>query len=104
MKLITAIIRSICLEKVVTGLKKSGVKGITISEVKGVGEEIVLYKPYSVHHKIEIILPEKKVDKVIETILALAHTGEPGDGVITVQKIEELIKIRTGEKASLHDL
>lgn len=48
MKIVTAIIRSISLEKVVKGLKETGIKGITISEVKGLGEEIILYKPYSV--------------------------------------------------------
>lgn len=104
MKIITAIIRCMDLEKVVNGLKKSGVKGMTISEVKGVGEEIVLYKPYSIHNKIEIIVHEAEVDGVIETILSLVKTGERGDGVITVQTIEELIKIRSGEKVGPHDL
>ncbi len=104
MKFITAIIRSINLEKVVKGLKETGVKGMTISEVKGIGEEIVLYKPYSVHNKIEIIVPEKEVDNVIETIVNMAQSREPGDGVVTVQKIEELIKIRSGEKVGPHDL
>ena len=104
MKLVTAIVRTISLEKVVEGLKKIGVRGLTISEVKGVGEEIILYKPYSVHNKIEIIVSEKETDKVIKTILDLTQTGEPGDGVITVQKIEELIKIRTKETVSPYDL
>jgi len=47
MKLITAIIRSLCLEKVIAGLNKLGVKGITVSEVKGRGEEVILYRNYS---------------------------------------------------------
>ena len=85
MKLVTAIIRSISLEKVVKALKETGVKGMTIC----------------VHNKIEIIVTEKEVGKVAETILNLAQTREPGDGVITVQKIEDLIKIRTGE-CSIH--
>ena len=97
MKLITAIIRNFSLEKIITGLNKIGVKGITISEVKGRGEEVILYRHYSIHNKIEIILPDNEVDKAIKTILDLAQTGERGDGVITVQEVKELIRIRTKE-------
>ena len=97
MKLVTAIIRSLCLEKVVTGLNKLGVKGMTVSEVKGRGEEVILYRNYSVHNKVEIILHDSEVDKVIETILDLTQTGIRGDGIITVQEVKELIKIRTQE-------
>jgi nitrogen regulatory protein PII len=57
-----------------------------------------------VHNKIEIIVHNDEVDKVIKTILDLSQTGERGDGVLIVQKIEELIKIRTGEKVGPYDL
>ena len=70
---------------------------MTVTEVKGRGEEVVLYRNYSVHNKIEIILPDNEVDNAVKTILDLAQTGERGDGVITVQEVKELIRIRTKE-------
>ncbi len=104
MRHVTAIIRSINLEKVVEALKNIGVKGITISEVKGIGEETVLYRPYSVHDKIEIIVSEGEVDKIVEIISEAAQTGESGDGIICVQEVDQLIKIRTGERVNPIDL
>jgi nitrogen regulatory protein PII len=104
MRHITAIIRSIKLEDVVKALKGIGVKGITISEVKGRGEEIILYHPYSVHNKIEIIVPEGEVDKIVERISDIAKTGERGDGIICVNRVDKLIKIRTGERVGPGEL
>ncbi len=104
MKLVTAIIRSMSLERVVEGLKGIGIKGITISEVKGLGEEIRLYRPYTIHDKIELIVHDEEVERVLTTITEEAHTGEPGDGVIIVQKVKELIKIRTRKSTSPYKL
>jgi nitrogen regulatory protein P-II 1 len=97
MKLITAVIRSICLDKLICGLNEIGVDGFTVFQVEGRGEELVLYKHFSVHARIEIIVPDQEVDKVRKTILDTTHTGERGDGIITVQEIKELTRIRTGE-------
>jgi nitrogen regulatory protein PII len=97
MKLITAVVRSICLEKVITGLNEIGVNGFTVFQVEGRGEEIVLYRHFSVHARIEIIVSDQEVDKVRKTILDLTQTGDRGDGIITVQEIKELTRIRTRE-------
>jgi len=104
MKYITAIIRSICLDTVVKSLKEAGIRGITISEVRGTGDEVVLYTPYSVHNKLEIITRTENVDKVITLILECSQTCESGDGVIVVHNVEELIKIQTGERVSPDDV
>ncbi len=104
MRLVTAIIRSITLEKIVKGLKEIGIKGITITEIKGLGEETHLYRPYTIHDKIEIVVPDEKVEEVVDTIQNLARIGQPGDGVILIQKVKELIKIRTGERPYPHNL
>ncbi len=104
MRHITAIIRSFKLEDMVEALKGIGIKGITISEVKGIGEEIILYHPYSVHNKIEIIADEKEVDTILERISDVAQTGERGDGIIFVEGIDKLIKIRTGERVHPSEL
>ena len=100
MKLITAVIRNICLDKVITELNSIGVKGMTVFAVKGRGEEVVLYRDYSLHSRIEIIAPDHEVDKVRQTILDVSCTGERGDGVITVQDIREFTRIRTGKTIS----
>lgn len=101
MKLITAVIRSICLEKVITQLNNIGIKGLTVFEVKGRGEEVVLYRNFSVHSRIEIIVPDQQVERVRETILDVSCTGKQGDGIITVQEIKECTRIRTRETVTL---
>lgn len=97
MKLITAVIRSMCLEKVITQLNDIGIQGLTVFEVKGRGEEVVLYRDFSVHSRVEIIVPDHQVERVRKTIIDVSCTRQKGDGVITVQEIKEFTRIRTGE-------
>ncbi len=98
MKLVKAIIRTTSLEGIVKSLEKRGIKGMTISEIKGIGEQVQLYRPYTIHDKIEIIVPDERVDEVTKVILENAHTGLAGDGLIAVCPVECLIKIRTRER------
>lgn len=100
MKMITAIVRTTCLEGIVKSLGDAGIKGITISEIKGVGEQVELFKPYAIHKKIEIIVPDEVVEKVTDLILEHGHTCLPGDGLIAVSPIDYMIKIRTKERLS----
>ncbi len=107
MKKIEAIIKPFKLDDVKDALNKIGIKGMTVTEVRGFGrqkghKEVYRGAEYTVEFlpkiKIEVVVPEKEAQKVIETILSTARTGEIGDGKIFVTGIDDIIRIRTGEK------
>jgi nitrogen regulatory protein P-II 1 len=98
MKTIVAIVRTDTLGDIVKALEERGIGGMTITEIKGIGEEVRLYKPYTIHNRIEIIVPDEKVDEVTGVIVRHARTGFAGDGIVGVYPMEYMIKIRTGEK------
>ena len=107
MKLVTAIIKPFKLDEVREALSAIGVQGITVTEVKGFGRQkghTELYRgaEYVVDFlpkvKIEVVMDDSLVDRAIEAIQTAAHTGRIGDGKIFVIPIEEVIRIRTGEK------
>jgi nitrogen regulatory protein PII len=109
MKKIEAIIKPFKLDDVKEALNESGIQGMTISEVKGYGrqkghKEIYRGAEYVVDFipkiKLEIIVEDDWVDKVIATIKAAAHTGKLGDGKIFVYPVEQAIRVRTGETGS----
>ena len=106
MKLVTAIIKPFKLDDVHERLTNIGVKGITISEVRGIGRQKAhteLYRgaEYQVNFlpkiKIEVIVIDEMAEQVIETITENASTGNIGDGKIFVTNLENVIRIRTGE-------
>jgi nitrogen regulatory protein P-II 2 len=106
MKLVTAIIKPFKLDDVRDALGEIGVKGITVTEVKGFGRQkghTELYRgaEYVVDFlpkiKLEAAVSESLVDQVIEVISKSANTGKIGDGKIFVSAIEQTIRIRTGE-------
>ncbi|GBD02926.1 Nitrogen regulatory protein P-II [bacterium HR19] len=107
MKKIEAIIKPFKLDDVKDALTSIGISGMTITEVRGFGRQkghTELYRgaEYVVDFlpkiKIEIIVPDDMVDKVVKTIIESAKTGKVGDGKIFIYPIEEAIRIRTGEK------
>ena len=107
MKLITAIIKPFKLEEVRQALLDFGVEGLTVTEVKGFGRQkghTELYRgaEYVVDFlpkvKLDIVVADEMVDKVIDSITKTAHTGKIGDGKIFITNIESVIRIRTGEK------
>ena len=109
MKKIEAIIKPFKLDEVKEALSKVGVSGLTVFEVKGFGRQkghTELYRgaEYVVDFlpkiKLEFIINDEILEEVIETIKSSAHTGKIGDGKIFVSNIEEIIRIRTGEKNS----
>jgi nitrogen regulatory protein P-II 2 len=106
MKLVTAIIKPFKLDDVRQALSDVGVKGITVTEVKGFGRQkghTELYRgaEYVVDFlpkvKIEIALSSENVERVIDVITRSASTGKIGDGKIFVTSIENVVRIRTGE-------
>ena len=107
MKKIEAIIKPFKLEELKEGLASLGVRGMTVSEVKGFGRqkghsEIYRGAEYTVDFvakvKVEVVLDDDLVDKVVEVILKVAKTGKIGDGKIFVLPIEKAYRIRTGEQ------
>lgn len=107
MKLVTAIIKPFVLDQVRESLTKIGIKGITVTEVKGFGRQkghTELYRgaEYQVDLlpkvKIEIVVSDDLSEQVVETIIEQADTGNIGDGKIFVTNVEEVIRIRTGER------
>jgi len=109
MKKIEAIIKPFKLDDVKEALIDADISRITISEVKGHGRQqghTELYRgnEYVVEYlpkvKIEIIVNDEFVEKAIEAIIAGAKTGKIGDGKIWITPIEDVIRIRTGERGS----
>lgn len=109
MKLITAIIKPHMLDGVRDALSKSGIKGLTVTEVKGFGRqkghtEVYRGVEYSVDFvpkvKIEIVTDDEHVASAIASITESARTGEIGDGKIFVGDVGQAIRIRTGESDS----
>jgi nitrogen regulatory protein PII len=107
MKMVEAIIKPFKLDEVKDALTKAGIQGMTLSEVKGFGRQkghTELYRgaEYSVDFlpkvKIEILVPDDEAAQVVEVITKTARTGKIGDGKISVTPVEEVIRIRTGEK------
>jgi nitrogen regulatory protein P-II 2 len=106
MKMVTAIIKPFKLDDVRDALGEIGIKGITVTEVKGFGRQkghTELYRgaEYVVDFlpkiKLEAAVAESQVEQVIEAISKSANTGKIGDGKIFVTSVEQVIRIRTGE-------
>lgn len=97
MKLLTAIVRTDSLDGIVKSLLDKGSRGMTITEVKGIGEQMQLLTPYTIHSRIEIFIDEDRAAEAVNIILEHAHTGEAGDGLIAVLPVERMMKIRTKE-------
>jgi len=107
MKLITSIIKPFKVDEVREALAEIGVTGLTVTEVKGFGRQkghTELYRgaEYVVDFlpkvKVEVVVPNDRVETVTEAIVKAARTGKIGDGKIFVSPIEHAIRIRTGEK------
>lgn len=107
MKKIEAIIKPFKLEEVKDALSELGIEGMTVSEVKGFGRqkghtEIYRGSEYTVDFlpkiKLEVVLPDGRLDIAIEAIIKAAKTGKIGDGKIFVSSVEDAIRIRTDEK------
>ena len=107
MKKVEAIIKPFKLDEVKEALHEVGIKGITVTEAKGFGRQkghTELYRgaEYVVDFlpkvKIEIVMDDAMVDRAIEAITQAARTGRIGDGKIFVLPIDEVVRIRTGER------
>ncbi len=107
MKKIEAILKPFKLDDVREALSDIGITGMTVTEVKGFGRQkghTELYRgaEYVVDFlpkvKLEVVVPEDKLEQCLEAIIGAARTGKIGDGKIFVTPVEQVIRIRTGER------
>jgi nitrogen regulatory protein P-II 1 len=110
MKKIESVIRPHLLDAVKSALQEAGLLGMTVTEVRGYGRqkghtETYRGSEYKVEFipkvKIEIVVPDEMVDHAVDAILATAKTGKFGDGKIFVLPVEDVIRVRTGERGEL---
>jgi len=106
MKLITAVVKPFKLDEVKAALRSAGVVGMTVTEVRGFGrqgghtetyrgaEYQIDFVPKS---KIELVVEDADVDRLVDVLVEGARTGKIGDGKVWVTNIETLVRIRTGE-------
>jgi nitrogen regulatory protein PII len=106
MKLVTAIIKPFKVDDVKEALKGAGVHGMTVSEVKGFGRqgghtETYRGSEYQIDFvpkmKMELVIDDADVDRVVDVIVSAASTGKIGDGKVWVTNVEQIVRIRTGE-------
>ena len=107
MKLLTAVIRPNKVDELKTALTDIGIQGLTLTEVRGHGRqkghtELFRGTEYVVDLlpkiRLEIALPDGKVDEVISAIEKATRTGEVGDGKVFIMPLEDCVRIRTGER------
>ncbi|MCF8242549.1 MAG: P-II family nitrogen regulator [Melioribacteraceae bacterium] len=109
MKKVEAIFRPFKLDEVKEALLEEGIRGLTISEVRGYGrqkghKETYRGSEYQIEFvpkiKIEIVIDDSLVEKVVDAILRTAKTGQVGDGKIFISEIQDAIRIRTDESGN----
>ena len=109
MKLITAIIKPFKLDEVKTALRSAGVEGMTVSEVRGFGRqgghtETYRGTEYQIDFvpkvRLEAVVDDAEVERVVELIVESARSGKIGDGKICVTNVESIVRIRTGESGN----
>src|SRR5207237_8132282 len=107
MKKIECVIRPMKIDEVKEGLSTIGVAGMTVTDVRGYGRQRGRTEKYRGNTyivnllpkvKVEFVIPDEKVDDVLEVLLEAARTGEIGDGKVFVSEVEQAIRIRTGER------
>jgi len=107
MKLITAIVKPFKVSDVRDALRDIGVQGMTVSDVQGYGRqsghtEVYRGAEYKVDFvpkiRMEVLAADDEAPRVIETIVSAARTGRIGDGKVWVQNVDEIVRVRTGER------
>ena len=109
MKLITAIVKPHRIEEVKEALRDIGVNGLTTTDVEGFGRqrghtEVYRGAEYSVDFvpkvRVEVVVDDSAVDKVVDVIVQAARTGKIGDGKVWVSPVETVVRVRTGERGT----
>ena len=107
MKLVTAVVKPFKLEDVKAALSTLGLAGLTVSEVQGYGRqkghtEVYRGAEYTVDFvpkvRVEVLVDGVDVDRVVNTLVEAARTGKIGDGKVWVTSVDEVVRVRTGER------
>ncbi len=107
MKLVTAIIKPFKLDDVKAGLEPLGIAGLTVSEAQGFGRqkghtEVYRGAEYTVDFvpkiRVEVLTEDTEASKVVDVIVEAARTGKIGDGKVWVTSVDEVVRVRTGER------
>lgn len=107
MKLITAVVKPFTVTEIKAALEKLGIYGMTAWEVRGYGQQqghVEIYRgaEYAVDFvdkvRIEVLVDNPQLQGALEAIVSTAHTGEIGDGKVWVTPVEEVVRVRTGER------
>ncbi len=107
MKLVTAIVQPFTLDDLRHAVESVGVLGLTVTEVQGYGRqrghtEVYRGAEYAVEFvpkvRVEVLVDEESVERVVGAIVSAARTGKIGDGKVWVSPVEKVIRIRTGER------
>jgi len=106
-KLVTAIVKPHKLDEVKEALQDLGIQGLTVTEVRGYGRqrghtEVYRGAEYTVEFvpkvKLEVLASDVQADEVVETVVKHAQTGQVGDGKVFVTPVDQIVRIRTGER------
>jgi nitrogen regulatory protein P-II 1 len=109
MRLITAVLKPFTLDDVKTALEAFGVHGMTVSEVQGYGRqrghtEVYRGAEYTVSFvpkvRVEVLVDDADASRVVDAIVAAARTGSIGDGKVWTTPVDEVVRVRTGERGS----
>lgn len=109
MKLVTAIVKPFAIEDIKSAVEAAGVLGMTVSEVQGYGRqkghtEVYRGAEYQVDFiprmKVEVLVNDESVDRVVEGIVNAARTGKIGDGKVWVTALQSVVRVRTGERGA----
>ena len=109
MMLVTAVVKPFALEEVRSGLEQLEVTGMTVGEVSGYGRqrghtEFYRGADYRVDFvpkvRVEVVVDDAAVDRVVEAVLLAARTGKIGDGKVWVTPVEAVVRVRTGERGA----
>lgn len=109
MKLVTAIVKPFAIEDIKSAVEAAGVLGLTVSEVQGYGRqkghtEVYRGAEYQVDFiprmKVEVLVNDESVDRVVEGIVNATRTGKIGDGKVWVTALQTVVRVRTGERGA----
>ena len=109
MKLVTAVLKPFKLDEVKEALQTFGVHGMTVTEVSGYGRqrghtEVYRGAEYDVDFvpkiRLELVVPDDEVTDIVGVIVKTAHTGKIGDGKVWVTTVDDVVRVRTGERGS----
>jgi nitrogen regulatory protein P-II 1 len=105
-KSVIAIIPTGTLEKVEKHLRKIGVKGVTVTQVRGYGEykDFLREDWFVTHARIEIVAAETKAEIIAGVIMEAAHTGMPGNGIVSILPVEKIYRIRNKSEAKIEEI